>query len=133
MGQELVIGGYIPGAHGVDAIVVGYYRGQDLIYVAPRTLNAVDGRYASYCTLSWREPPNRGPKDRSVSTRRNDSATALGTVNGAWLSARKPFRRLIDGGENFDQLVGFGQFKAIVDHRFDRSNAEPASRTLELA
>jgi bifunctional non-homologous end joining protein LigD len=33
-GQELVIGGYIPGAHGVDAIVVGYYRGEDLIYVA---------------------------------------------------------------------------------------------------
>jgi bifunctional non-homologous end joining protein LigD len=33
-GQELVIGGYIPSAHGVDAIVVGYYRGEDLIYVA---------------------------------------------------------------------------------------------------
>ena len=33
-GQELVIGGYIPGAHAVDAIVVGYYRGEDLIYVA---------------------------------------------------------------------------------------------------
>jgi ATP-dependent DNA ligase len=33
-GQELVIGGYFPGAHGVDAIVVGYYRGEDLIYVA---------------------------------------------------------------------------------------------------
>ena len=33
-GQELVIGGYIPGAHGVDAIVVGYYRGQNLLYVA---------------------------------------------------------------------------------------------------
>jgi DNA ligase D-like protein (predicted ligase) len=33
-GQELVIGGYIPGAHGVDAVVVGYYRGDDLIYVA---------------------------------------------------------------------------------------------------
>jgi bifunctional non-homologous end joining protein LigD len=32
-GQELVIGGYIPGTHGVDAIVVGYYRGEDLIYV----------------------------------------------------------------------------------------------------
>src|SRR6516162_9653384 len=29
-----VIGGYIPGTHGVDAIVVGYYRGDDLIYVA---------------------------------------------------------------------------------------------------
>ena len=40
MGQELVIGGYISGAHGADAIVVGYYRGQDLIYVAPRTWNA---------------------------------------------------------------------------------------------
>jgi len=33
-GQELVIGGYIPGTHGVDAIVVGYYRGGNLIYVA---------------------------------------------------------------------------------------------------
>ena len=33
-GQELVIGGYLPGAHGVEAIVVGYYRGDDLIYVA---------------------------------------------------------------------------------------------------
>ena len=33
-GQELVIGGYIPGALGVDAIVVGYYRGEDLLYVA---------------------------------------------------------------------------------------------------
>jgi DNA ligase D-like protein (predicted ligase) len=33
-GQELVIGGYIPGTHGVDAIVVGYYRGEDLLYVA---------------------------------------------------------------------------------------------------
>jgi bifunctional non-homologous end joining protein LigD len=33
-GQELVIGGYIPGAHAVDAIAVGYYRGDNLIYVA---------------------------------------------------------------------------------------------------
>ena len=33
-GQELVIGGYIPGTHGLDAIVVGYYRAEDLIYVA---------------------------------------------------------------------------------------------------
>jgi DNA ligase D-like protein (predicted ligase) len=33
-GQELVIGGYIPGAHGLDSIIVGYYRGNDLIYVA---------------------------------------------------------------------------------------------------
>ena len=33
-GQELVIGGYVPGAHGLDSIVVGYYRGKDLLYVA---------------------------------------------------------------------------------------------------
>jgi ATP-dependent DNA ligase len=33
-GQEFVIGGYMPGPHGVDSLIVGYYRGEDLIYVA---------------------------------------------------------------------------------------------------
>jgi DNA ligase D-like protein (predicted ligase) len=33
-GQELVIGGYIPGPHGFDSLIVGYYRGKDLMYVA---------------------------------------------------------------------------------------------------
>jgi bifunctional non-homologous end joining protein LigD len=33
-GQELVIGGYLPSTHGLDSIIVGYYRGKDLIYVA---------------------------------------------------------------------------------------------------
>jgi ATP-dependent DNA ligase len=33
-GQELVIGGYIPGTHGLDSIIVGYYRENDLVYVA---------------------------------------------------------------------------------------------------
>jgi DNA ligase D-like protein (predicted ligase) len=37
-GQEFVIGGYFPGSHGFDSIIVGYYRGQDLMYVA-RTRN----------------------------------------------------------------------------------------------
>jgi DNA ligase D-like protein (predicted ligase) len=37
-GQELVIGGYTPGPHGLDAIIVGYYRDDELIYVA-RTRN----------------------------------------------------------------------------------------------
>ena len=32
--QELVIGGYIPGPHGFDSLIVGYYRGKDLVYVA---------------------------------------------------------------------------------------------------
>jgi bifunctional non-homologous end joining protein LigD len=27
-GQELVIGGYIPGAHGLDSIIVGYLQGR---------------------------------------------------------------------------------------------------------
>ncbi len=34
LGQELVIGGYIPGTHGLDSIIVGYYKDRDLIYVA---------------------------------------------------------------------------------------------------
>ena len=33
-GQEFVIGGYIPGLHGFDSLIVGYYRGKDLVYVA---------------------------------------------------------------------------------------------------
>lgn len=33
-GQELVIGGYIPGPHGFDSLIVGYYRDKDLVYVA---------------------------------------------------------------------------------------------------
>jgi len=33
-GQEFVVGGYMPGPHGVDSIIVGYYRGKDLVYVA---------------------------------------------------------------------------------------------------
>ncbi|HTT77688.1 MAG TPA: hypothetical protein VMF50_17120 [Candidatus Binataceae bacterium] len=33
-GQELVIGGYVPAPNNFDSIVVGYYEGQRLIYVA---------------------------------------------------------------------------------------------------
>jgi DNA ligase D-like protein (predicted ligase) len=33
-GQELVIGGYIPGPHGFDSLIVGYYQNNDLMYVA---------------------------------------------------------------------------------------------------
>jgi hypothetical protein len=34
LGQEFVIGGYTPGTHGFDALIVGFYRGRELIYVA---------------------------------------------------------------------------------------------------
>jgi DNA ligase D-like protein (predicted ligase) len=33
-GQELVIGGYVPGPHGLDSVIVGYYRARELVYVA---------------------------------------------------------------------------------------------------
>ena len=33
-GQELVIGGYVPTSDNFDSIVVGYYEGDQLIYVA---------------------------------------------------------------------------------------------------
>jgi bifunctional non-homologous end joining protein LigD len=34
LGQEFVIGGYVPSNLGVDSLVVGFYRGKDLIYAA---------------------------------------------------------------------------------------------------
>jgi len=34
IGQEFVIGGFTPGSNGVDALVVGFYSGRSLIYVA---------------------------------------------------------------------------------------------------
>src|ERR1700730_18072861 len=39
-GQEFVIGGYFPGPHGFDSLIVGYYDGDNLVYVA-RTRNGV--------------------------------------------------------------------------------------------
>jgi len=37
-GQEFVIGGYFPGPHDFDSLIVGYYDGDELMYVA-RTRN----------------------------------------------------------------------------------------------
>lgn len=33
-GQEFVVGGYVPGPRGFDSLIIGYYRGDDLVYVA---------------------------------------------------------------------------------------------------
>ena len=33
-GQELVVGGYKPGANGFEYLLVGYYEGEDLIFIA---------------------------------------------------------------------------------------------------
>jgi bifunctional non-homologous end joining protein LigD len=52
--QELVIGGYVPGAHGVESIIVGYYKESELIYVA-RVRNGLcrrhGGKYSGGCGL----------------------------------------------------------------------------------
>ncbi len=37
-GQEFVVGGYFPGPHGFDSLIVGYYDADRLVYVA-RTRN----------------------------------------------------------------------------------------------
>lgn len=34
LGQEFVVGGYTPGSHGFDALIVGFYDGQDLQFAA---------------------------------------------------------------------------------------------------
>ncbi len=34
LGQEMVVGGYVPGTHGVDSLVVGFYQGESLYYAA---------------------------------------------------------------------------------------------------
>jgi len=39
-GQEFVIGGYFPGPHGIDSLIVGHYDGDRLMYVA-RTRNGL--------------------------------------------------------------------------------------------
>jgi bifunctional non-homologous end joining protein LigD len=34
LGQEFVVGGYVPGTHGVDSLVIGFYQGNKLHYAA---------------------------------------------------------------------------------------------------
>jgi DNA ligase D-like protein (predicted ligase) len=34
LGQEFVVGGYTPGGHGFDALIIGFYRGKDLLFAA---------------------------------------------------------------------------------------------------
>jgi DNA ligase D-like protein (predicted ligase) len=33
LGQEFVVGGYVPGKDGFESLVIGYYRGRELLYV----------------------------------------------------------------------------------------------------
>jgi ATP-dependent DNA ligase len=47
-GQEFVIGGYFPGPHGCDSLIVGYYDGDNLMYVA-RTRNGFVSASGDMC------------------------------------------------------------------------------------
>jgi hypothetical protein len=43
-GQELVIGGYVPSGKNFDSLIVGYYEGDDLIYIARVRLRTTPSR-----------------------------------------------------------------------------------------
>ncbi len=71
-GQELVIGGYVPGAHRVESIIVGYYKKSELIYVArvrngfvPATRRQVFGKLrpliVADCPFSNLPETHKGP------------------------------------------------------------------------
>jgi DNA ligase D-like protein (predicted ligase) len=58
-GQEFVMGGYFPGPHGIDSLIVGYYDGDRLMYVA-RTRNGFvpASRRQAFSKLSHLVTPN---------------------------------------------------------------------------
>jgi ATP-dependent DNA ligase len=69
-GQEFVIGGYMPGPHGIDSLIVGYYRGEDLLYVArvragfvPAARRAVFAKIRGLVspTMPFTNLPEKGP------------------------------------------------------------------------
>jgi hypothetical protein len=80
-GQEFVIGGYIPNGDALDSILVGYYKGPDLMYAAsvpariPEFRGALLAHFeelrAPRCpfaisqsvlkALGWASPPSSGP------------------------------------------------------------------------
>jgi bifunctional non-homologous end joining protein LigD len=69
LGQEFVIGGYIPSHLGLDSIVVGFYRGDDLYYAA-RVRAVLCLRREDWCStlssikckaVSLRESPEEEP------------------------------------------------------------------------
>lgn len=65
LSQELVIGGYTPGTHGIDAVLTGFYKGRDLYFCGsvrngfvPASRRAVHASIAALETpdLSFCEP-----------------------------------------------------------------------------
>jgi ATP-dependent DNA ligase len=46
--QEFVVGGYVPSNLGIDSLVVGVYRGNDLIYAARASCRGVSGLQSTH-------------------------------------------------------------------------------------
>ena len=71
IGQEFVIGGFTPGSHGIDALVVRFHSGDALMYAArvraglvPTTRRELYARLkpliAERCPLPYRQPADNG-------------------------------------------------------------------------
>jgi bifunctional non-homologous end joining protein LigD len=73
-GQELVIGDYVPGPHGLDSVIVGYYKRVDLIYVARVRNGFVPGLPAS----DVRKAALPGHPGMSIRQSARDASLALG-------------------------------------------------------
>jgi len=87
-GQELVIGGYIPGSTTFDSILVGYYEGSDLMYAGrirngftPASRRAV---FSNFEGLSMTKCPFRNLPE-SGKGRWGEGVTAEGMKRCRWL------------------------------------------------
>ena len=58
LGQEFVVGGYVPSNLGLDSLVVGFYRGKELIY-ASRVARALSPPCAAKCSTRSSISPQR--------------------------------------------------------------------------
>ena len=58
LGQEFVVGGYVPSNLGLDSLVVGFYRGKELIY-ASRVAQASSPPLAAKCSTRSSTSPRR--------------------------------------------------------------------------
>ena len=108
--QEFVIGGYIPGARGFDALLVGVYENKELIFVAkvkngfvPRIRDelfpALKALQTAQCTFK-NLPERKGLAMGRIANRRENGAMPLGQTE-AGLPGR--IRRM-DGRRTFEAL-----------------------------
>jgi ATP-dependent DNA ligase len=86
-GQELVIGGYTPSPKNFDALVIGYYNGDKLVYAA-RTRTVSPLHHARSCSKSssrWRSRNARSRICREESGTLGAGLKAAKMVECQWL------------------------------------------------